>query len=85
MTLFKPQVGKVIFTQTTGGLSVIIPKLYSRLDFLNMTSNLGQKDIPLAHANYEDSMYWPFFFIWKVDVQSGLQIFEGRRSPPYSD
>ena len=26
MTLFKPRVGKVIFTQTTGGLSVIIPK-----------------------------------------------------------
>ena len=26
MTLFKPRVGKVIFAQTTGGLSVIIPK-----------------------------------------------------------
>ena len=25
MTLFKPRVGKVIFAQTTGGLSVIIP------------------------------------------------------------
>ena len=25
MTLFKPQVGKVIFAQTTGRLSVIIP------------------------------------------------------------
>ena len=28
MTLFKPRVGKVIFAQTTGGLSVIIPKQY---------------------------------------------------------
>ena len=28
MTLFKPRVGKVIFAQTTGGLSVIIPKFY---------------------------------------------------------
>ena len=27
MTLFKPRVGKVIFAQTTGGLSVIIPRL----------------------------------------------------------
>ena len=26
MTLFKPRVGKVIFDQTTGGLSVIIPE-----------------------------------------------------------
>ena len=30
MTLFKPRVGKVIFTQTTGGLSVIIPFIYKR-------------------------------------------------------
>ena len=28
MTLFKPRVGKVIFAQTTGGLSVIIPIIY---------------------------------------------------------
>ena len=28
MILFKPRVGKVIFTQTTGGFSVIIPKNY---------------------------------------------------------
>ena len=28
MTLFKPRIGKVIFAQTTGGLSVIIPKKY---------------------------------------------------------
>ena len=28
MTLFKPRVGKVIFAQTTGGLSVIIPYIY---------------------------------------------------------
>ena len=31
MTLFKPRVGKVIFAQTTGGLSVIIPKIYDCL------------------------------------------------------
>ena len=30
MTLFKPRVGKVIFAQTTGGLSVIIPKKKER-------------------------------------------------------
>ena len=29
MTLFKPRVGKVIFAQTTGGLSVIIPPILS--------------------------------------------------------
>ena len=28
MTLFKPRVGKVIFAQTTGGLSVIIPLFF---------------------------------------------------------
>ena len=31
MTLFKPRVSKVIFAQTTGGLSVIIPKIYDYL------------------------------------------------------
>ena len=31
MTLFKPRVGKVIFAQTTGGLSVIIPNFYTIL------------------------------------------------------
>ena len=31
MTLFKPRVGIVIFAQTTGGLSVIIPKIYDCL------------------------------------------------------
>ena len=28
MTLFKPRIGKVIFAQTTGGLSVIIPNKF---------------------------------------------------------
>ena len=42
MTLFKSRVGKVIFAQTTGGLSVIIPFFFSfslKLFFLSGGNN----------------------------------------------
>ena len=42
MTLFKPRVGKVIFAQTTGGLSVIIPILNNSQSHLATVHKLYQ-------------------------------------------
>ena len=39
MTLFKPRVGKVIFAQTTGGLSVIIPSFNEGFDPIALAPN----------------------------------------------
>ena len=45
MTLFKPRVGKVIFAQTTGGLSVIIPYLKELLSRSFFQEVVGEGNI----------------------------------------
>ena len=61
MTLFKPRVGKVIFSQTTGGLSVIIPNKYDWFKILVYNKNLDF-ETEMSRDKGEKQRHWRLYY-----------------------
>ena len=69
MTLFKPRVGKVIFAQTTGGLSVIIP-FHFNTSQVNLVSNWA--------------LNWPWALDFEYHWGTGVQVVRGTKCGVYT-
>ena len=78
MTLLKPRVGKVIFAQTTRGLSVIIPKIKEKA-LTKWTFDFDQKvkifKRGLSHSVFRiHSDFGIRFFVRELEIEKIVQF-----------